>query len=47
MKCQMNVINMVVTFQNDKCHIKREILDQKLKLKKTVLKSNFPKIKSG
>ena len=27
----MIVVNMVVNFQNDKCHIKREILDQKLK----------------
>ena len=31
---QMNVINMLVNFQNDKCHIKREILDKKLKVKK-------------
>ena len=31
---QMNVINMLVDFQNDKCHIRREILDQKLKVKK-------------
>ena len=30
----MNVINMLVKFQNDKLHIKREILDQKLKVKK-------------
>ena len=42
----MNVINMLVNFQNDKCHIKREILDQKLKVKKLVFKSFFLKIKS-
>ena len=30
----MNVINMLVKFQNEKLHIKREILDQKLKVKK-------------
>ena len=27
----MIVVNMVVNFKNDKCHIKREILDKKLK----------------
>ena len=30
----MNVINMLVNFQNDKFHIKREIMDQKVKVKK-------------
>ena len=29
----MNVINMLVNFQNYKYDIKREILDQKLKVK--------------
>ena len=37
----MNVINMLVNFQNDKCNIKREILDQKLKVKKLVLRVFF------
>ena len=32
---------MLVKFQNDKLHIKREILDQKLKVKKLILKSFF------
>ena len=31
---QMNVINMLVKFQSDKRHIKQEIFDQKLKVKK-------------
>ena len=43
----MNVINMLVKFQNDKLHIKREILDKKLKVKKLILKSFFLEIKSG
>ena len=43
----MNVINMLVNSQNDKFHIKREILDQKLKVEKKVLKSIVLKIKSG
>ena len=43
----MNVINMLVKFQNDKLHIKREILDQKLKMKKLILKPFFLEIKSG
>ena len=30
----MNVINMLVNFQNDKSNIEREILDQILKVKK-------------
>ena len=42
----MNVINMLAKFQNDKLHIKREILDQKLKVKKLILKSFFLEIKS-
>ena len=37
----MNVINMLVNFQNYKCNIKREILDQKLKVKKLVLNFFF------
>ena len=43
----MNVIKMLVKFQNDKLHIKLEILDQKLKVKKLILKSFFLEIKSG
>ena len=43
----MNVINMLVKFQNDELHIKREILDQKLKVKKLNLKSFFLETKSG
>ena len=42
----MNVINMLVKFQNDKFNIKREILDKKLEVKKLVLKSIFLKFKS-
>ena len=30
----MIVMNMLVNFQNDKCDIKREILDKKIKVKK-------------
>ena len=30
----MNVMNMLENFKNDKCYIKREILNQKLKVKK-------------
>ena len=41
---KMNVINMLVNFQNYKCYIKREILDQKLKVKKKVLKYFFSNV---
>ena len=40
----MNVINMLVKYQNDKCNFKREILDKTIKEKKKVLKSLFLKI---
>ena len=43
----MKIINMLVKSQNDKLHIKREILDQKLKVKKLILKSFLLEIKSG
>ena len=43
----MNVMNMLVKFQNVKCHTKREILDQKLKVKKLLLKSHLKMIKAG
>ena len=29
-----NTLNMLVNFQNYKCHIKQEILDKKIKVKK-------------
>ena len=31
---QMNIINMLLNFENDQCKIKREILDQTIKVKK-------------
>ena len=31
---QMDVINILLNFENNGCHINREILDQKLKVKK-------------
>ena len=43
----MNVVNMLVNFQTDLCHIKREILDKKLEVKKLVFKSFFLKLSWG